>query len=190
MNGPTRCLYFANIAESSIQYEPEIKMLLDKYGSDVRQLQSNGTLKTLLLRTLLEKKKIIDVSNGVSTLVEIKDQLIPQCTRDFMADAHKIDFLGRTVTSFSEWYRIPIQTIIPQNWYFKKFVTALHESIQGLHQHRLLTGEQAPDHFSAVVSIAQESSDTLSLRFEINYRGLQCKPMNGNRLYRGSVHPL
>ena len=149
-DGPARKYFFDNVDES-LQFHEMANFMIKEYISDARQLQVKGTLESLRLRKFMTEKGIDDVSEGLTKLVELINELSPQCPRDFRSDSHKIDFLRKAVLEYQEWSKIPIQSITSQGYSFNGFATALHEAIQNLRQFHLITGLPNDTHLSAEV---------------------------------------
>lgn len=147
--GAARKFFFENTSET-MPYNEMVQVMLKEYVSDARQMQAKGTLETLRLRSFMQERDLEDVSDGLTKLVERINELSPQCPPDFRSDAHKIDYLRKSVTEFQDWSRIPIQNITSQGYTFNAFVTTLHESLQNLRQIRMLTGDPRPS-FSGIV---------------------------------------
>lgn len=93
---------------------------------DARRIQVKVTLETLRLRSFMNENDISDVSISLKNLVEHINVLAPQCPSDFCSDAHKTDYLRKSVTEFNERSQVPIQSTTAQKYTFAKFVTSLH----------------------------------------------------------------
>lgn len=83
-----------------MSYYEMVTVLLHEHVSDTRQLQAKGTLEVPCLRKFMHKSDIVDVSLGLTKLVEHINELVPQCLRDFRTDAHEIDYLRKAVMEF------------------------------------------------------------------------------------------
>ena len=126
--GPART-FFLNNAQNGMAFEQLANMMIREYNSDARQLHVQGILEGLRLRKFMVEHEITNVSEGLTKLINIIEELTPQCQPEFRTNAHKISFLRKAVLGY-EWAKGPISNIITSRYTFNAFVTALRESIQ------------------------------------------------------------
>lgn len=114
-DGPARTFFFNNTLET-MMFQERCAVMLKEYNSDARQLQVKGKIDNLRLKTFMEEKDISEVSEGLSQLVELVEELTPQCHPDFRPDPHKISYLRKAVADFKSWSHNPIQSITSRGY--------------------------------------------------------------------------
>ena len=80
----------------------------------------------------MRENEIPDVSESLSRLVKLIKELVLQCHPDFRKATHKINYLRKEVSEYTDWSQTSIQQITSDGLSFNAFVAALHESIQNL----------------------------------------------------------
>ncbi|PXF40715.1 hypothetical protein BWQ96_09548 [Gracilariopsis chorda] len=104
-------------------------MVLTEYNSNARQLQVYSILKTLRIEKSMSENEITTSSEGLTKVLSIVEELSPQCRPHFWCEAHKFGYLRDAFRGLS-WAKLPIGNIVPSNYTFNGFITALREGLQ------------------------------------------------------------
>ena len=128
LDGPARTFFFNN-ARNEMTFSDMASMMVREYNSDARQLHVKGILEGLRLQKFMAEHNIANVSQGLTKLINLIEELTPQCQPQFRSDAHKVSFLRKAILGYA-WAKGPISNIITSRYTFNAFVTALRESIQ------------------------------------------------------------
>ena len=148
LEGPARTFFFNN-ARNDMSFDDMAEMMVKEYNSDARQLQVQGTLEILRLDKYMTEHEITDVSDGLTKIVNLIENLTPQCQPQFRSDSNKIVYLRKAVLGH-EWAKGPISNIISSRYSFNGFVTALRESIQLQNELSLVTTTPDATHISSL----------------------------------------
>ena len=146
LDGPARTFFFNN-AQEGMSFEDMGNMMLREYNSDARQLHVQGILEGLRLKKLMEENGITNISEALTKIINLIEELTPQCQPQFRSDANKISYLRKAVLSY-EWAKGPISNIITARYTFNSFVTALRESIQLNNEINLVSHSPESTHLS------------------------------------------
>lgn len=169
LGGPAK-IFYINKSSSQMCFEDVEKLMKDEYNSDARQIQVKGQLDTLKLQKYMEENSIKDVSTGLTKIVELIENLVPQCQPDFRTESHKIHYLKQAVSEFSDWSLAPIQAITTHKYNFTAFKTALHEAYQN---------------YSEIRRCRTNSSDTFLAQYGRDPRSLKTRFNNGKNPKQG-----
>ena len=104
-------------------------MMVREYNSDTRQLQVQGKLELLRLDKFMDEHDVKDVSEGLTKIFNLIEDLTPQCQSQFRSDSENIVFLRKAILGY-EWAKGPISNVIYSRFTLNAFVTALRESMQ------------------------------------------------------------
>lgn len=128
-SGAARNHYILQKSKCKNFFEAEA-MMKRTYNSAARQLQVVRSLEQLRYRKYVNENEIKDASEGLKSIVERIELLIPLTPSDYHFESHKISFLKRAIVD-QPWAKEPVKNIHALNYDFESFVTALHDSIQG-----------------------------------------------------------
>ena len=67
-------------------------MTIRKYNSHARQLHVQGILEGPRLRKFMVEHEITNVFEGLTKLINVIEEPIPECQHEFRSNAHKITF--------------------------------------------------------------------------------------------------
>ena len=126
-SGPAREFFFEN-THPHMRYEELVKVVLDEYDNDARQLAAQSELERFTFDQAMEEVDSKSLDAGLSCLVDKINVLTPQASPEFRSEEHKEIFLRKAVLH-ATWASTPIAQMTTARFTFNRFVTALREQI-------------------------------------------------------------
>lgn len=136
LDGPAQTFFFNNV-DDNMPFESMAKLMMNEYNSDARQQQVKGKLDTLCLHSYMAEHEITSTTEGLSSMANFIEDLLPQCPPYTRSEGNKIEILRKAVLQF-ECSKSAVQSIVSSGYTFNRFVTALNEGIQLQNEMELL----------------------------------------------------
>lgn len=112
-----------------MSYDELVKVLLDEYDNDARQLAAQSEIERLAFDQSMLEEDSQSLDAGLRYLVDNINVLTPRSSPKFRSDEHKKRFFRKAVLH-AKWASTLVGQMTTSRFVFKILVTALREQIQ------------------------------------------------------------